>query len=94
MRNMILVLAISNLISLWKPLDLYRRISMMMMEPSGNMTFNLLILSLIVSVIIVLMMVRYYHYAFLRYKYSLEDFIALRTPAQQGASAPASQGTP
>jgi hypothetical protein len=77
MRNLLLVFAIANLICLWKPLDLYRRIATTMVDPNGSMTGNLFWLTLIVSCVVSIMMVRYFHYAFLRYKYSLEDYIEL-----------------
>lgn len=77
MRNLILVLAISNLICLWKPLDLYRHVAEKMVMPSGSMSANLFWLTLMASCAISLMLVRYYHYAFLRYKYSLEDYMLL-----------------
>ena len=81
MRNLILVLAITNLVCLWKPLDLYRRVATKMVGVSGNMTCNMFWLTLIVSITISLMLVRYFHYAFLRYKYSLEDYLELSDPA-------------
>ena len=77
MRNLILVLAITNLVCLWKPLDLYRRVAMKMVGINGDMTSNLFWLTLIASITISLMLVRYFHYAFLRYKYSLEDYLEL-----------------
>ena len=77
MRNLILVLAMTNLISLWKPLDLYRRVAGEMIGPGGNMSLDLLFLTLLVSCAVSLMLVRYYHYAYLRYKYSLENFMRL-----------------
>lgn len=80
MRNLILVLAITNLVCLWKPLDFYRRVAMKMVGVSGNMTSNMFWLTLIASITISLMLVRYFHYAFLRYKYSLEDYLELLDP--------------
>ena len=77
MRNLILVFAITNLVCLWKPLGFYRQIAENMVGVNGNMTGNMFGLTFIVSIAISLMLVRYFHYAFLRYKYSLEDFIAL-----------------
>lgn len=78
MRNLILVLALSNLVCMWKPLDLYCHVAKAMTPADGNMTCNLFWLTFIASVAISLMLIRYYHYAFLRYKYSLEDYIQLR----------------
>lgn len=83
MRNLVLVLAITNLISLWKPLDLYRRVADMMVGSDGSMTINLFFLMLVFSGTIMLMLVRYYHYAYLRYKYSLEDYIQLVEEAKK-----------
>lgn len=80
MRNLILVLAITNLISLWKPLDFYRKVAMKMVSIDGSMTCNMFWLTLILSVALSLMLVRYFHYAFLRYKYSLEDYLELPDP--------------
>lgn len=80
MRNLLLVIAITNLISLWKPLDLYRRVALNMVGVSGDMTCNMFWLALIASITISLMLVRYFHYAFLRYKYSLEDYMERPDP--------------
>lgn len=77
MRNLLWVWAIANLVNLWKPLDLYCRIAGSMMADGGDMTGNLFWLTLMASIAISLMLVRYYHYAFLRYKYSLEDYMEL-----------------
>lgn len=77
MRNLLLVWAITNLISLWKPLDFYRRVAKVMVSISGDMTSNLFWLTLLASCAISLIIVRYFHYAFLRYKYSLEDYVEL-----------------
>ena len=77
MRNLLWVWAIANLVNLWKPLDLYCRIAGSMVAEGGNMTGNLFRLTLMASIAISLMLVRYYHYAFLRYKYSLEDYMEL-----------------
>lgn len=77
MRNLILVLAITNLVSLWKPLDLYRTVAGKLIAKNGDMTADLRWLTLFVSCTIVLMLVRYFHYAYLRYKYSLENFMTL-----------------
>lgn len=77
MRNLVLVLAITNLVSLWKPLDLYRMVAKTMVGTGGDMTGNLFLFTFFASCVIVLMLVRYYHYAFLRYKYSLENFMRL-----------------
>ena len=77
MRNLLLVLAVTNLVSLWKPLDLYRKIAVMMVSDNGSMTGNLFLLTFLASCVICLMLVRYYHYAYLRYKYSLENFMRL-----------------
>ena len=77
MRNLLWVWAIANLVNLWKPLDLYCRIAGSMIADGGDMTGNLFRLTLMASIAISLMLVRYFHYAFLRYKYSLEDYIAL-----------------
>lgn len=77
MRNLLLVWAITNLISLWKPLDFYRRVSKVMVGIRGDMTSNLFWLTLLASCAISLMIVRYFHYAFLRYKYSFEDYVEL-----------------
>ena len=77
MRNLLLVLAVTNLVSLWKPLALYRKIAVMMVSDNGSMTGNLFLLTFLASCVICLMLVRYYHYAYLRYKYSLENFMRL-----------------
>ena len=80
MRNLILVFAISNLVCLWKPLDFYRQVAVNMVVANGSMTFDLFLLTSIISIALSLMLVRYFHYAFLRYKYSLEDYMELPDP--------------
>ena len=80
MRNLILVFAISNLVCLWKPLDFYRQVAVNMVAANGSMTFDLFLLSSIISIALSLMLVRYFHYSFLRYKYSLEDYMELPDP--------------
>lgn len=77
MRNLIIVLAVVNLVSLWKPVDLYSQAAQMMVASGGDMSENLSRLTLITTCAICLMLVRYYHYAYLRYKYSLENFMRL-----------------
>lgn len=77
MRNLIIVLAVINLISLWKPVDLYRQLAQLLVTSGGDATDNLCRLTLITACVICLMLVRYYHYAYLRYKYSLENYIRM-----------------
>ena len=77
MRNLILVLSVTNLASLWKPVDLYHRVAHMLVGKGGDMTGHLFWLIVAFSCIVGLMLVRYYHYAYLRYKYSLENYIRM-----------------
>ena len=77
MRNLIIVLAVINLVSLWKPVDLYRQIAQLLTASGGDGTDHLFRLTLITACAVCLMLVRYYHYAYLRYKYSLENFMRL-----------------
>ena len=77
MRNLILVLSVTNLASLWKPVDLYHRVAHMLVGKGGDMTGHLSCLIVAFSCIVGLMLVRYYHYAYLRYKYSLENYICM-----------------
>lgn len=83
MRNLVLVLAITNLVSIWKPLDLYRRVAGVMIPANGDMNWNMFILMLFACGAIALMLERYYHYAYLRYKYSLENLMRLREEEQE-----------
>lgn len=85
MRNLIIVLAVVNLISLWKPVDLYRQVSQMLAASGGDMAESLSRLTLITTCAICLMLVRYYHYAYLRYKYSLENFMNLDEEKEEEA---------
>lgn len=91
MRNLIIVLAVTNLISLWKPLNLYRQVAQMLVTSSGDMSENLSRLTLITACAVCLMLVRYYHYAYLRYKYSLENFMRLDDKKTQTAVGEASK---
>ena len=77
MRNLILVLAVTNLVSLWKPVDLYCRVAHMLVGKGGDMTGHLFWLIVATACVVGLMLVRYYHYAYLRYKYSLENYIRM-----------------
>lgn len=77
MRNLILVLSVTNLASLWKPVDLYHRVAHMLVGKDGDMTGHLFWLIVAAACVVGLMLVRYYHYAYLRYKYSLENYIRM-----------------
>lgn len=77
MRNLILVLSVTNLVSLWKPVDLYHRVAHMLVGKGGDMTGHLFWLIVAAACVVGLMLVRYYHYAYLRYKYSLENYIRM-----------------
>ena len=77
MRNLILVLSVTNLVSLWKPVDLYCRVAHMLVGKGGDMTGHLFWLIVATACVVGLMLVRYYHYAYLRYKYSLENYIRM-----------------
>lgn len=77
MRNLVIVLAVVNLVSLWKPVDLYRQLACTLESYGGDMTKSLFWVTTAASCIVCLMLVRYYHYAYLRYKYSLENFMRL-----------------
>ena len=77
MRNLILVLSVTNVVSLWKPVDLYHRVAHMLVGKCGDMTGHLFWLIVAAACVVGLMLVRYYHYAYLRYKYSLENFMRL-----------------
>ena len=59
MRNLILVLSVTNLVSLWKPVDLYCRVAHMLVGKGGDMTDHLFWLIVAASCIVGLMMVRY-----------------------------------
>ena len=91
MRNLILVLSVTNLVSLWKPVDLYCRVAHMLVGNGGDMTDHLFWLIVAASCIVGLMMVRYYHYAYLRYKYSLENYIRMIAEDEE---AKAEEATP
>jgi hypothetical protein len=83
MRNLILVLSVTNLVSLWKPVDLYHRVAHMLVGKGGDMTGHLFWLIVATACVVSLMLVRYYHYAYLRYKYSLENYIHMITEAEE-----------
>lgn len=91
MRNLILVLSVTNLVSLWKPVDLYHRVAHMLVGTGGDMTGHLFWLIVAAACVVGLMLVRYYHYAYLRYKYSLENYIHMITEAEE---AIAEEATP
>lgn len=75
MRNLIIVLAIVNLFSLWFPIDLYQQITRYISSNGIDFTTNMTWITVFISALVVVMLVRYYHYAILRYKYSLEDYM-------------------
>ena len=91
MRNLILVLSVTNLASLWKPVDLYHRVAHMLVGKGGDMTGHLFWLIVAAACVVGLMMVRYYHYAYLRYKYSLENYIRMIAEDEE---AKAKEATP
>jgi hypothetical protein len=57
--------------------DLYHRVAHMLVGKGGDMTGHLFWLIVATACVVSLMLVRYYHYAYLRYKYSLENFMRL-----------------
>lgn len=91
MRNLILVLSVTNLVSLWEPVDLYHRVAHMMVGKGGDMTGHLFWLIVAAACVVGLMLVRYYHYAYLRYKYSLENYIRMIAEDEE---AKAKEATP
>lgn len=91
MRNLILVLSVTNLVSLWKPVDLYHRVAHMLVGKGGDMTGHLFWLIVAAACVVGLMLVRYYHYAYLRYKYSLENYIRMIAEDEE---AKAKEATP
>lgn len=91
MRNLILVLSVTNLVSLWKPVDLYHRVAHILVGKGGDMTGHLFWLIVAAACVVGLMLVRYYHYAYLRYKYSLENYIRMIAEDEE---AKAEEATP
>ena len=91
MRNLILVLSVTNVVSLWKPVDLYHRVAHMLVGKGGDMTGHLFWLIVAAACVVGLMLVRYYHYAYLRYKYSLENYIRMIAEDEE---AKAKEATP
>ena len=74
MRNTIICIAVVNVYSLWRPVDLYVGIGTALAS-EGNAEINVLWVSLWFSAFIYVAFIRYCHYAFLRYKYGFEYFI-------------------
>lgn len=87
MRNLIIVLAIVNLFSLWFPIDLYQKITRYISSNGIDFTTNMTWITAFISTLVVVMLVRYYHYAILRYKYSLEDYMMENEKAKAISSA-------
>lgn len=83
MRNLLIVLAIANYISFWMPLDYYKLAAQYMMTNSAPLQHKFFFVEVIYTFSIVLMYIRYYHYAYLRYKYSYEDFVLLHQNTQK-----------
>ena len=77
MRNLIIVSAIVNLYSIWRPISIYQQVGAYLVANTENLQDNLFYIEFFFSAVIAIMFVRYYHYAFLRYKYSFEDFLKL-----------------
>lgn len=83
MRNLVIVLAVVNLFSLWWPVDLYQQIAKYILSNDTKLQKDILWLSFFFSGAMVIMLMRYYHYSFLRYKYAFEDFLLLENEKQE-----------
>lgn len=78
MRNLVIVLAIVNLISLWQPIGVYQKIAVKLCADPSTVVKNLCYLTWLLCAVVVLMLIRWFHYAMLRYKYCFEDYLLLQ----------------
>lgn len=75
MRNFLIVIAVINIFSIWKPIAAYQQICGALASPVDNVLLNSNILVLCYIFAVLLMFIRYCHYSFLKYKYSYEDYL-------------------
>ena len=78
MRNLVIVLAIVNVISLWHPIGLYQKLAVKLCTDPNVLPENLRYLTWLVCAVVLVMLIRWFHYAMLRYKYCFEDFLLIR----------------
>lgn len=83
MRNLVIVLAIVNLVSLWQPIGLYQKLAVRLCADPNALPENLRYLAWLVCAVVFVMLVRWFHYAMLRYKYCFEDFLLLQEIERQ-----------
>lgn len=74
MRNLLIAIAITNACSIWHPVDVYRDIAGYFLR-QANMQRDFFWLCLWFSLVVMVMFIRYNHFAFLRYKYGFEIFL-------------------
>lgn len=78
MRNLVIVLSIVNVVSLWQPIGLYQKLAVKLCADPNALPENLCYLAWLVCAVVFVMLVRWFHYAMLRYKYCFEDFLLLQ----------------
>lgn len=74
MRNLLICIAITNACSIWRPVDVYRDIAVFFLR-QVNRQQDFYWLCLWFALIVMVMLIRYNHFAFLRYKYGFENFL-------------------
>lgn len=74
MRNLLIAIAITNACSIWRPVDVYRDIAGFFLR-QANMQKDFFWLCFWFALIVMVMLIRYNHFAFLRYKYGFENFL-------------------
>lgn len=74
MRNLLICIAITNACSIWRPVDVYRDIAGFFLR-QANRQQDFFWLCLWFALIVMVMLIRYNHFAFLRYKYGFEIFL-------------------
>lgn len=74
MRNLLIGIAITNACSIWRPVDVYRDIAGYFLR-QADMQEDFFWLCLWFALIVMVMLIRYKHFAFLRCKYGFENFL-------------------
>lgn len=84
MRNLLVVIVIINLFSIWKPISAYQQICGALASSNQSAERDSRIFVLCSVAVVLLMFIRYCHYSFLKYKYSYEDYLKKHMEKQEG----------
>lgn len=84
MRNFLITIMIINLYSTWKPISAYQIICKALALPADNAQQDSSVVIQCFFAVILLIIIRYFHYSYLKYKYSYEDYLKKHIEKQNG----------